>query len=459
MSGRRNTEAGQPASRTQHRPSHPRSPLCRTQAACRIRLGLQQVRHDRVQIEELASGAFIQRQDNLVLVGQSGVGKSYLIQAIAEAACVLGYSVRYTTSAALLTDLTKSLADQTLPRRVRYYARFDLLAIDEFGFEKIERTESPQAANLLYKIIDARSRQRSTALVTNIDFDAWGDYLGDPPLAMAFLDRVVDGAIILKINGKSYRAHRGSAQNQLASQSQTLSQSVHPAPWSNQASQGVADATHPATRRQDNPGRESGKVPNRDQHVDELPVRRAQYLRAEVATRETAGQGRDRLPGVLCAGVRVVVETDDGRAFFLHRVQPLAVGMELEMPWSIARRQRHRVVGGQRALGRIQAPHRDCVQAQVDVQHVLAGRVGLDLVRVGAVVAAEREASRWRVGRPGRADLARVHFHVRRLPQLPVFQDGKNRNRAAEVVRHKEKLAGRVETRPGAAGCNRVGAA
>jgi DNA replication protein DnaC len=164
---------------------------------------------DRIQIEDLATGAFIQRQDNLVMVGQSGVGKSYLIQAIAEAACVLGYSVRYTTSAALLTDLTKSLADQTLPRRVRYYARFDLLVIDEFAFDRIERTQSPQAANLLYKIIDARTRQRSTALVTNIDFDAWGDYLGDPPLAMAFLDRVVDGAIIMKINGKSYRAHRG----------------------------------------------------------------------------------------------------------------------------------------------------------------------------------------------------------------------------------------------------------
>jgi DNA replication protein DnaC len=164
---------------------------------------------DRVQIEDLATGAFIQRQDNLVMVGQSGVGKSYLIQAIAEAACVLGYSVRYTTSAALLTDLTKSLADQTLPRRVRYYARFDLLVIDEFAFDRIERTQSPQAANLLYKIIDARTRQRSTALITNVDFDAWGDYLGDPPLAMAFLDRVVDGAIIMKINGKSYRAHRG----------------------------------------------------------------------------------------------------------------------------------------------------------------------------------------------------------------------------------------------------------
>jgi len=165
---------------------------------------------DRTQIEELAGGAFIERQDNLVFVGQSGVGKSFLIQAIAEAACVLGYSVRYTTSADLLMDLTASLADQTLPERVRYYARFDLLVIDEFGFEKIERSNSPQAANLLYKVIDARTRQRATALVTNIDFAAWGDYLGDAPLAMAFLDRVVDGAIILKINGKSYRAHRAS---------------------------------------------------------------------------------------------------------------------------------------------------------------------------------------------------------------------------------------------------------
>src|SRR5207253_311775 len=97
------------------------------------------------------------------------------------------------------------------PERVRYYARFDLLVIDEFGFEMVERKSSPQAASLLYKIIDARTRQRSTALVTNIDFAAWGDYLGDPPLAMAFLDRVVVGAIILKMNGKSYRAHRGSS--------------------------------------------------------------------------------------------------------------------------------------------------------------------------------------------------------------------------------------------------------
>jgi DNA replication protein DnaC len=167
---------------------------------------------DRRQIEELATGAFIRRRDNLVLVGQSGLGKSHIIEAIGQQACVQGYRVRYTSSAGLLEDLTASLADQTLPRRVRYWASFDLLIIDEFGFERIERQEAKQAASLLYKIIDARTQRRSTALVTNIDFEAWGEYLQDPPLAMAFLDRIVDGAIIVKLKGKSYRVHRAQQQ-------------------------------------------------------------------------------------------------------------------------------------------------------------------------------------------------------------------------------------------------------
>jgi DNA replication protein DnaC len=166
----------------------------------------------RLQIEELASGDFIRRRQNLVLAGPSGVGKSFLVQAIGQAACVQGHRVRYITSAALLQNLTACLADRTLPERIRYYARFELLIIDEFGFDRIERSEAPHAASLLYKIMDARSQKVSTALVTNIDFEAWGEYLGDAPLAMAFLDRLVDGAIILKIKGKSYRAHRAAQQ-------------------------------------------------------------------------------------------------------------------------------------------------------------------------------------------------------------------------------------------------------
>jgi len=166
---------------------------------------------NRTQIEELATGAFIGRRDNLVIVGQSGVGKSRIIQSMGRAACAVGYRVRYTTSAELLTDLTTRLADHTLPKQLRYYARFDWLIIDEFAFDKIERSESPHAANLLYKIIDGR-KQRSTTVVTNIDFAGWGKYLEDDHLASAFLDRVVDGAIILKINGKSYRAHRATTK-------------------------------------------------------------------------------------------------------------------------------------------------------------------------------------------------------------------------------------------------------
>jgi DNA replication protein DnaC len=163
---------------------------------------------DRIQIEELASGDFIRRQSNLIVVGQSGVGKSHLIQAIGMRACAAGYRVLYCTSAQLLNDLNASLADKTLPVRLRRYQRPELLIIDEFAFDKVERLESPESAHLLYKVIVARHRRRSTALLTNIDFDAWADYMGDAPLAMAFLDRLVEAAIIIKIKGKSYRARK-----------------------------------------------------------------------------------------------------------------------------------------------------------------------------------------------------------------------------------------------------------
>lgn len=163
---------------------------------------------DRTQVETLATCEFIRRRENLVLVGQSGVGKSHLIQAVGHQACSQGWRVRYTTSAELLEKLRASMADQTLPSSLRKYASYDLLIIDEFGFDRLERQESPQAASLLYKVIDARSQKRSTALISNIDFKTWGEYLGDAPLAMALTDRLVYRAIILKITGQSYRAHR-----------------------------------------------------------------------------------------------------------------------------------------------------------------------------------------------------------------------------------------------------------
>jgi DNA replication protein DnaC len=95
---------------------------------------------DRVQIEELATGDFIRRHTNLILVGWSGVGKSHIIQALGQKACVHGYRVLYRTSAQLLTDLTASLADKSLPAKLRRYASPDLLII-------VSVRESPSGDN------------------------------------------------------------------------------------------------------------------------------------------------------------------------------------------------------------------------------------------------------------------------------------------------------------------------
>jgi DNA replication protein DnaC len=163
---------------------------------------------DRAEFEELATGDFVRRHDNLAFVGQSGLGKSHLIQSVGRRCCVLGYRVRYVTSAELLEELTAASGERTLSSKIQYYRRFDLLIIDEFGFDKLERREFPESPSLLYKVIDSRSRRGSTALVTNVEFKEWTDYLGDPPLVMAILDRLVDDTIIQRFEGKSYRAHR-----------------------------------------------------------------------------------------------------------------------------------------------------------------------------------------------------------------------------------------------------------
>ena len=163
---------------------------------------------DRLQIEELATGDFIRRKDNLLVVGKSGVGKTHLLEGIGRRACVLGYRVRYTLSEEMLAELGASLADGTTLQCVRDYLRPELLIIDGFGFDRIEREQTPQALNLLYKVIDQRNTKRSTALVTNVEFEDWNQYLSDGPMVMALLDRLFDRAIILRIDGKSYRAHR-----------------------------------------------------------------------------------------------------------------------------------------------------------------------------------------------------------------------------------------------------------
>lgn len=163
---------------------------------------------NRRQIEELLTCDFVRRRDNLILIGQSGVGKSHIVQAIGQAACHKGYRVRYTTCADLIAELNSSLADGSLHTKLRRLQTLDLLVIDEFGFDRVERTDCPHAASLLYKAIDERHGRRSTTLVSNVDFAKWNDYMQDAPISMAFTDRLIDRATVLKITGRSFRAAR-----------------------------------------------------------------------------------------------------------------------------------------------------------------------------------------------------------------------------------------------------------
>lgn len=183
---------------------------------------------DPTPFRELATGDFVRRRENVAFVGESGLGKSHLIQSIGRCCCTLGYRVRYVTSAKLLEELTAASGDRTLSDRVRYYGRFELLIIDEFGFDKLERREYPESSSLLYKVVDHRNGRGSTALITNIDFSDWTDYLGDPPLAMALLDRVVDGAIIQRFKGKSYRAFRAEQKSKQKSRTNQKTRASKP---------------------------------------------------------------------------------------------------------------------------------------------------------------------------------------------------------------------------------------
>ena len=154
---------------------------------------------------ELATGEFLRRKENAAFVGESGLGKTHLIQGIGRKCCALGYRVRYETSASLIEVLNQARAVKALAPKVRQYCSWDMLIIDEFGFEKLERKEVPDALSLLYKVIDGRNRRSSTAVITNVSFDDWTEYLGDPPMTMALLDRVVDQTKPITFKGESIR--------------------------------------------------------------------------------------------------------------------------------------------------------------------------------------------------------------------------------------------------------------
>jgi DNA replication protein DnaC len=159
---------------------------------------------DKNLILELATLAWVDRREDLLLIGQSGVGKSHLAKALCLIACTQERRVLYTTCADLMADLNASLADHTLTHRLKRYTRPTLLLIDDLGYDPIEQ-QTAREAQLLYKVLDARHGNCSTIVTSNLPVEAWDDYLGDQYLTVALLDRLLFHATTITIEGPSWR--------------------------------------------------------------------------------------------------------------------------------------------------------------------------------------------------------------------------------------------------------------
>jgi DNA replication protein DnaC len=152
-------------------------------------------------IAKLAQGDYMDAGEPVVLLGDSGTGKSHLLIGLGLAACEQGRRVRYVTTAHLVNELVEAADERQLSRVVGRYARLDLLLLDELGYVKID----PRGAELLFQIITAREEKASVAIATNLPFSEWGSVFPDPRLVAAIVDRVTFNAHILETGTQSYR--------------------------------------------------------------------------------------------------------------------------------------------------------------------------------------------------------------------------------------------------------------
>jgi DNA replication protein DnaC len=152
-------------------------------------------------VRELLRGEYIERKENVLLVGNPGTGKTHLATALGFAACTAGKRVRFTTTTALVTLLLEMRENRLLQRFHKQLERLDLLILDELGYVPFAKA----GAELLFDVV-ARAYERSSLIVTtNLPFENWTEVLGSERLTGAMLDRLTHRVHILEANGESYR--------------------------------------------------------------------------------------------------------------------------------------------------------------------------------------------------------------------------------------------------------------
>lgn len=150
---------------------------------------------------ELSLLSFVENKENVIFVGSSGVGKTHLATAIGINCTKARYQTYFITFENLITQLKRAHQENRLETRLKFYAKYKVLIIDEIGYMPIDM----DTANIFFQLIARRYEKNSTIVTTNMPFSRWGDFFGSATLANAVLDRLLHHSTVISIKGPSYR--------------------------------------------------------------------------------------------------------------------------------------------------------------------------------------------------------------------------------------------------------------
>lgn len=156
---------------------------------------------NKAMVLDLAQGGYLDKRENLILMGNSGTGKTHLATALGLIACQQGRKVRFFTAAGLINQLTEAQASLRLSYLERTLAQMDLLIIDEIGYVPF----SEKGAQLFFQVAAQSYERQSLIMTTNLEFSQWPQVFGSEQLTGALLDRLTHHAHILTMNGESFR--------------------------------------------------------------------------------------------------------------------------------------------------------------------------------------------------------------------------------------------------------------
>jgi len=159
---------------------------------------------DKNQVLRFAECSFIEKKENILITGSTGIGKSYIASAIGHQACTLGYKVIYANASKLFSRLKMTKADGTFIKELARIEKSDLLVLDDFALQPLDN----HSRSFLMEIIEDRHGKASIIVTSQLPVNQWHDAIGEKTIADAILDRIVHGSHRIELTGASLRKER-----------------------------------------------------------------------------------------------------------------------------------------------------------------------------------------------------------------------------------------------------------